>query len=511
MLRSRRAFGMSAFVSGLVAALAAPLGAAGIGLAAAAPRATTTFIHHPLPPPPAGSTAKNNIAAEPQIRSDAAGNFYISSENGVGAGTDAWASLNGGMTYAALPQPNEESSTSGGKTGLAPGGGDTDLATAPIANTAGVDNLYVASLTVGSVTVSASQNHGKSWTSQVLSATVPGDDREWIAAFGQTGFDLSYHAAGTGDQIIVNEGQLVSGTPASEGTYDAITPTSPEIYAGTLEDNEIGNIAVDRKTGDVFQIFVGCPPSPTAVASCNNLSTAYMAVGAPSGTLPGGLPKYTFTDYVIFNGSTTQGLNNNFPVVAVDAAGNVYAAWSNDHGVFLSYSTTHGQHWSTPRQVNSGNAKTAIFPWLTAGAAGKVDAVYYATPAAQNYQTCATTKATDPCQTEPWYVYLAQDTSVLTGGPWAQYLVTASPVHRGGVCQGGVSCTSTGNDNRDLYDDFGVAASPKTGLASIAYSDDQYADNVGSANAGECTSAQNNTSSCDHTDYATQTAGTGIT
>ena len=41
-------------------------------------------------------------------------------------------------------------------------------------------------------------------------------------------------------------------------------------------------------------------------------------------------------------------------------------------------------------------------------------------------------------------------------------------------------------------DDFGVAASPVTGLASITYSDDQYADNVGSANSGECAPADNN-------------------
>ena len=64
-------------------------------------------------------------------------------------------------------------------------------------------------------------------------------------------------------------------------------------------------------------------------------------------------------------------------------------------------------------------------------------------------------------------------------------------VHHGEVCQGGVSCMSSGKDNRDLYDDFGVAASPATGLASITYSDDQYADNTGTDNTGECTQAQN--------------------
>jgi hypothetical protein len=485
-----------------VAALSAPL---------AAPVAAATgpaFVHGVLPPPPPGSTSQNNQAAEPQIRSDPAGNFYISSENGLGAGTDAWSSTDGGHTYSSLPQPNEESSTSGGTTGFAPGGGDTDLATAPAKNSAGTYNLYVASLTLGSVTVSLSQDGGHTWANDVTSATVPGDDREWVAAAGANGFYLSYHAVSTGDQIIVNQGQVVNGQPTTAATYDAINPAQTDIYLGTEADNELGNIAVDPNTGNVYQVFVGCPPSPTAVESCSAFNTAYMAVGVPSTT--GGVTTLTFTDYVIYQSpSTSAGFDNNFPAVAVDAAGNVYAAWSDDHNVYLTHSTDHGQHWSAPGKVNHGTATTtAIYPWITAGQAGMVDLVYYATPAGANYQTCGQTgKYT--CQNEPWSVYFSQNLNVLGGGSWTQADVTPV-VHFGGVCQGGVSCTSTGNDNRDLFDDFGVAASPTTGLASITYSDDQYADNTGTANSGECTQAQNNTSTCDHTDYATQTSGHGI-
>ena len=106
-------------------------------------------------------------------------------------------------------------------------------------------------------------------------------------------------------------------------------------------------------------------------------------------------------------------------------------------------------------------------------------------------------------------MFFSQNLNVLGGASWTELKVTPV-VHLGGVCQGGVSCTSNGNDNRDLFDDFGVAASPATGLASITYSDDQFADNIGTANAGECTSAQNNTGSCDHTDFSTQTSGPGI-
>ncbi len=492
-------------------AAVAAIGAAALSIPFAVPAAASSgpvFSHGVLPPPPAGSTSAFNQAAEPQIRADQAGNFYISSENGLGAGTDAWSSANGGTTYGPLPQPNEVSSTTGGTTGFAPGGGDTDLATAPAKNSSGTGNLYVASLTLGSVTVSLSQDGGHTWANDVISAKVPGDDREWITATGANGFYLSYHAVGTGDQIIVNQGQVAAGQPATAQTYDAINPAQTSIYLGTVEDNEIGNIAVDPATGDVYQVFAGCPPSPTQIVTCSAFNTAYMAVGVPATV--NGITTLTFTDHVIFQSpSASASFGNNFPAVAVDKAGNVYATWSDGQNIFLAFSTSHGQHWSTPKRVNHGTAATtAIYPWLTAGAAGKVDLVFYGTPAAANYQACGQT-GTYTCQNEPWSVFFTQNLNVPGGGSWSQATVTPV-VHFGGVCQGGVSCTSNGNDNRDLFDDFGVAASPTTGLASITYSDDQYADNTGTANSGECTQAQNNTGSCDHTDFATQTSGHGI-
>ena len=68
--------------------------------------------------------------------------------------------------------------------------------------------------------------------------------------------------------------------------------------------------------------------------------------------------------------------------------------------------------------------------------------------------------------------------------------------------------TCTGN--RDLYDDFGVAANPLTGLASIVYSDDQYRSDAMNVPWTSCTSANNNSGSCDHTAIATQVSGKGI-
>ena len=57
--------------------------------------------------------------------------------------------------------------------------------------------------------------------------------------------------------------------------------------------------------------------------------------------------------------------------------------------------------------------------------------------------------------------------------------------------------TCTGN--RDLFDDFGVAASPTTGLASIIHSDDQYTDDTNDPPRPARTPGRTNTRPCDHT------------
>src|SRR5206468_2493851 len=93
------------------------------------------------------------------------------------------------------------------------------------------------------------------------------------------------------------------------------------------------------------------------------------------------------------NGRMTMGLhgsvsqapfpapNNICPALAVDPAnGNLFAAWSDAHTVWLSMSSDHAASWSDPVAVNSGSAATAVFPW-TAALNGKVDVVYYGTSA----------------------------------------------------------------------------------------------------------------------------------
>ena len=422
-----------------------------------------------------------NGAAEPAIRADRSGAFYASSENGLGAGTDAWKSRDGGHHFAVLPSPNAVSKGSP----VAPGGGDTDLATAPAKNSAGHFNVYVASLNLANVDVSTSTNGGQSWTLNPTSATIPGDDREWIAADGASKVCISYHDIATFN-IDVNCSFDAGKTFTQLG--DAIDTN----HAYNIDNNAIGNLAIDPGSHTIYQTFSGIDQSD--VVNCQtgtcNYHVVYMAVSTDGGK--------TFTDYKVYdNPNTNVSYGHQFVNVSVDAAGNLYSVYTDNHNVSYSYSTTHSQTWHGPYQVNKSPSNTAIFPWSTALASGKVDIVWYGT----SYYDGTNSPDSYP-NTAAWYVYMAQNVSATTSGTaWTQ--VAASPInHYGGVCEGGISCTG----NRDLYDDFGVAANPTTGLATIVYSDDQY----DSAQPTKCTQAQSNSASCDHTNIAVQTAGPAI-
>jgi len=441
-----------------------------------------------------GSSACSNIAAEPAIRADGAGRFFGSSENGLGAGTVAFRSVDGGLHYTTLPSPDAGSQSN--DTGFAPGGGDTDLAVAPDVNPAtGKYNVYVASLSLANVDIAVSTDAGDTWTLNPVTTPETADDREWIAADGSFGYCFSYHNGPQG--ITVGCGKTVGSTGVAGTTQYASALDAN--HAFQIGENGIGNLAIDPGSHVIYQTYsaittaaeTACAPQLGVVAGTCNYHGVYMAVSTDGGL--------TFTDYPVYvNPDPTVGYGHQFVNVSVDKAGNVYSVYTDDHHVYYSFSTDHGRTWRGPYLVSSTSG-TQIFPWSTAGDAGKLDVVYYQTP----YFDGTNTPDNYPLNAA-WTVGFAQNVNALApGSAWSQE--TAGPtVHFGGVCEAGVTCTG----NRDLFDDFGVAASPTTGLASIIYSDDQYDPN--GPNSSGCDASTTNSSTCDHTAIATQTAGTAI-
>jgi hypothetical protein len=141
---------------------------------------------------------------------------------------------------------------------------------------------------------------------------------------------------------------------------------------------------------------------------------------------------------------------------------------------------------------------------VSAGSAGKLDVVWYGT----SYFKQGVVPDNYPMDAA-WYVYFAQSQIALSATPTFTQVAATTIIHYGGVCEAGVTCPP--GSNRDLFDDFGVAASPTTGLASIAFDNDQYTNTPAEPLPSTCTQkSQTNTAPCEHTDVATQTSGPGI-
>jgi len=484
-----------------LAGLAAVLVVAGGASGARPDSAFTDFTASATPPNPAGtvcpgSTSCYNGAAEPAIAVSPTGRFFASSENGLGGGTLAWTSADNGLHYSSTPSPNDVSTGSdsvGQESGLEPGGGDTDAAVATATNAAGNYNAYIVSLSLANIDVSTSTDNGATWKLNPVTA-LPIDDRPWVAAAGASKVCISYLTAP--GVLLPQVGLHVQCSNNAGDTFTQVAnayDTSAVGLAASQGGSRTGNLVFDPSNPSyMYAVFayenVEDGPNPTAF-----LHNVGIAVSSDGGV--------TWHDYPVrINPDISAKYDNQFINVAVDKAGTVYVAYSDNHGVFYQYSKTHGQTFSAPFQVSQGT-DTAVMPWLAAGDAGKIDLVYYqATGYSGNPETAPTTV--------PWKVVMAQSLMAATAAPGFSYTTVNPVVHHGGVCEGGALCTG----NRDLFDDFGVEASPTTGLASIFYSDDQYQNDANHKPnvTFNCTSSDSDTSRCDHTNVATQTSGTGI-
>jgi hypothetical protein len=459
--------------------------------------------------------------AEPAIRADPAGNFYGSSESvfcviaGQCGGTYAWKSTDGGSHFATLALPNTVT-VPPTAAGASPQGGDTDLAVAPVKNTNGFYNVYVASLhaTLASIGISVSSNGGASWLDNTFSASIPVDDREWVAADGPSKICLSYHAFAATNAIVVDCGQANTATGAIVFTTHASAFDGLHSPLFVAYNNKIGNLAIDRHNHLIYQVFSSVSDLSEVVpcATGCNFHTVWVAVSIDGGT--------SFKDYIVYNDPTgNSDFGHSFVNISVDKGGNLYAVYSDDHNLFYSYSRTFGQSWNGPFKINQAPSNTAIFPWSSAGNTGQIDVVWYGTSYANGAQV-PTNFPPYPSTAATWYVYFAQNLNALTpNSPFTQ-VAASGVVHYGDVCELGAGC-GTGQ-NRDLLDDFGVATSPTTGKAAIIYTSDQYvntqlepANTYGSRHCasnppGQPTSPAENTVDCSHTDIAIQTGGSTV-
>jgi hypothetical protein len=177
----------------------------------------------------------------------------------------------------------------------------------------------------------------------------------------------------------------------------------------------------------------------------------------------------------------------NFPSLAIDRTGNLYAVWeqapyangkAGDTSLMYAYSTDEGNHWSQPVQIPTGLANN-VFAWIAAGDDGRVDVAWYGTPAhvdLVNGGPNACPNGGPDSIDGSWSLYFTQTLNGHAASVTFSAPVVASerPVRRGSIqtiignqC-GGQS--NTGATNRTLGDFFQLRIGSK-GEAQISYAD----------------------------------------
>lgn len=423
---------------------------------------------------------------EPSMRVDSQGTIYVESIRGVPGGLDLWRwyrpidgapNANGTLPFKYEGQPDgcgitpfvsQACSTAG----VAPGGGDGDLAVnAPDPSNLNIPNLAVVSLSGAEVTASHSNDRADAYS--VINpavATLPFDDRMWIDAFNDPlHVYMEYHDFTTTSQIIMQR-SADGGETYTDANGVVVSPTL-EPSVGPPTGNIAGRPALDRtqcaSRGNVYEIFVG-PDNPNDNA--NNSSTFMNAayVGVASGVSLTS-PTLSFTDYKVFScgaGSTCPsgaGLGNLFPSIAVDGFGYVYGVWSDNTTIYYAFSKSHGTTWSPAIAVNQGVTvgKSNVFPWVAADANGHVAIAWYSADQAGNSNTV-------PANTK-WSVYVAETVNGHADSPvFTQTVASDHVIHTGTISTGGL----TGSADRSLLDFFQIAIDPTKHLVNIAFDDD---------------------------------------
>lgn len=392
-------------------------------------------------PAVAGALVSCGQLLEPEVTSAPDGTIYVTAQEGLPAGVDLWRRDPSTYEYKhiAKPDANEPLTSS---TGFALGGGDNDVAV----TTDG--RVLVATLSLVSAPVSYSTDRGQSFTKIELANGQPNVDRMWLTTVGRSTVYYAYH------DNEISQIWLVKSTDGG-ATWSEPVPTIP---ADMLPQTAALQVTAGNVQGDM----VADPDGRVVIPFLSPTDLAHNAVpmGKPNGLYvivtdkDGGNP----AAHTVFEGETD--LMGLFPAVASDSKGNLYAAWTDKHGVFLSISRDHGVTWSKPQKISTGAGnRSTVFPFVIAGSKGRVALAWLGSSAATNNE-----------KTAKWIVYFAQSLDALSSTPhWTQTAASDHVVHTAAICLDGLNCNAIGGDRR-LAEVLQMGLT-KDGRVLIAYPD----------------------------------------
>jgi len=260
-------------------------------------------------------------------------------------------------------------------------------------------------------------------------------------------------------------------------------PLAPTTYA-TLP-TPVKHVFVVHDNGALNQIYVGrCFPVAFGPAVPN--------VSDPSGL--------NCTDILVKDLGTNQRTGANFPTMAIDKAGNLYAVWSQapydsvnrqvtgDTVLKYSYSTDQGNTWSNPITIDTsgspaGILRNNVLAWTAAGDDGRVGIAWYGTPGAPTYPSAGPDSCPATCSWSLWYT---QSLNAHSASPTFTAPVEASEhfVHRGSI----QTLIGRQTGDRTLGDFIQLRIGPQ-GEAEISYSD---SNNINERNSPHATFVRQN-------------------
>ena len=311
------------------------------------------------------------------------------------------------------------------------------------------------------MTVNQSSDGGTTWHGPANVAnpvsSLPLDDRQWQAA--DTGIGENYltvHDLAT-DNIqmatSIDGGYTYAPKqPAISGVSGTCGQTTGGCLSAAAQDNHFGNIVVNKATHQLYTVWVAPQTAAEALAGQSgppNEHEVNIASGTPvcAVTCAPGIPiaSITWTDHVVYVGPTGTDYGQDFPSIAIDAAGGIYTTWSDTAHVYMSHSATPDTDgtWSSPVQVDQGTSHSNMFPWIVGGRAGTVDEVWYSstflpTCGAAPGNANDSAGVSNSCH-NTWTTQFAQSTDF--GATFTQ--VAASPViHNGAICNQGLTCAT---------------------------------------------------------------------
>jgi hypothetical protein len=449
--------------------------------------------------------------------------IYTSAPGSLSSDTSwIWHSLDGGKTFKWVV--NGAPLT--GKVTTCHGGGDTEIE---------VDQngrLYFNDLTLVNFSTARSDDFGATFTCSNTGVPEAAVDRQWYAIDGDPLAGGSIYLVND----IIGPGSPVCGGSAGNNVLEmyrspvtGLEPTAGIEFGpanhvsglntcneGIMGNDEVSPVATTLGQPDgvggyatlatpvkhIFvihdnaffnQIYVGrCFPVPFGAPVAN--------VSDPSGL--------NCTDILIADLGANQKTGANFPTMAIDKAGNLYAVWAQAqlgpetnslgdlaiHGdtvLKYSYSTDQGNTWSAPITIDtSGSADGVlhnnVFAWINAGDDGRVNIVWYGTNAVANegsafdFVGCGRNVLNPPPQGKNingpdaadglWSVWMVQSTNAHAATPTFIAPVRASGhhIHRGGVQT--VIGGQCGWASRALGDYLQLRTGP-LGEAHISYAD----------------------------------------